>query len=158
MDFDAIWRTQNLEAIKTKLDRLNRRLLHLHQLLVTFKWSATVFPAPNPHKEKWFSGIKESLGKITIVDFKNVIAVLVDKKIQCSCLYNDFSQKGLNISQVSLDKDAAKWKTIARNKWWTQVSNLKFWDDPIAAESIKVKKQSPATFVLDASGKIIAKI
>jgi hypothetical protein len=38
---------------------------------------------------------------------------------------------------------------------WTQVSNLKYWDEPIAkqyqVESI------PATFILDASGKIVAK-
>ncbi|EJG00016.1 Thiol:disulfide interchange lipoprotein precursor [Flavobacterium sp. F52] len=37
---------------------------------------------------------------------------------------------------------------------WTHVSNLKFWDEPIAkqynVESI------PATFILDASGKVVA--
>ncbi len=58
---------------------------------------------------------------------------------------------------VSLDKDAVKWKeAIAKDKLvWTQVSHLKFWDEPIAkqyqVESI------PAPFVLDASGKIVAK-
>jgi len=37
---------------------------------------------------------------------------------------------------------------------WTHVSNLNFWDEPIAkqynVESI------PATFILDASGKVVA--
>jgi peroxiredoxin len=44
--------------------------------------------------------------------------------------------KGLNIVGVSLDKDAAKWKeAIAKDKLtWTHVSNLKFWDEPIAAQ------------------------
>lgn len=65
--------------------------------------------------------------------------------------------KGLNIIGVSLDKDKAKWKeAIAKDKLtWIHVSNLKFWDEPIAkqygVESI------PATFILDASGKIVAK-
>ena len=71
-------------------------------------------------------------------------------------LYKEFHSKGLNIIGVSLDKDAAKWKeAIAKDGLtWTQVSNLKFWDEPIAkqynVESI------PATFILDASGKVVA--
>lgn len=58
---------------------------------------------------------------------------------------------------VSLDKDAAKWKeAIAKDKLsWTQVSHLKFWDEPIA---IQYQVESiPATFILDASGKVVAK-
>jgi alkyl hydroperoxide reductase subunit AhpC len=72
-------------------------------------------------------------------------------------LYKEFHSKGLNIVGVSLDKDAAKWKeAIAKDKLtWTHVSHLKFWEEPIAkqyqVESI------PAPFVLDASGKVIAK-
>lgn len=102
--------------------------------------------------------LKESLGKITIVDFwaswcgpcraenPNVVAI-----------YKEFHDKGLNIVGVSLDKDAAKWKeAIAKdNLTWTQVSHLKFWDEPIAAQ-YKVEA-IPATFILDASGKVIAK-
>ncbi|MCW2120045.1 hypothetical protein M2326_002361 [Flavobacterium sp. 7A] len=58
---------------------------------------------------------------------------------------------------MSLDKDKSKWKeAIAKDKLtWIHVSNLKFWDEPIArqynVESI------PATFILDASGNIVAK-
>jgi peroxiredoxin len=65
--------------------------------------------------------------------------------------------KGLNIVGVSLDKDAAKWKeAIAKDKLtWTHVSNLKFWDEPIAAQY--GVQAIPATFILDASGKIVAK-
>ncbi len=101
--------------------------------------------------------LKESLGKVTIVDFwaswcgpcraenPNVVA-----------LYNELHSKGLNIIGVSLDKDAAKWKeAIAKDKLaWTQVSNLKYWDDPIA-KHYKVDG-IPATFVLDANGKVVA--
>ena len=65
--------------------------------------------------------------------------------------------KGLNIIGVSLDKDKAKWKeAIAKdNLSWNQVSNLKFWEDPIAAQ-YKVEA-IPATFILDASGKVVAR-
>ena len=72
-------------------------------------------------------------------------------------LYKEFHEKGLNIIGVSLDKDADKWKdAIAKDGLvWTQVSNLKYWDDPIAqkygVESI------PATFVLNQYGVVVAK-
>lgn len=65
--------------------------------------------------------------------------------------------KGLNIISVSLDKDAAKWKeAIVKDKLtWTQVSHLKFWNEPIAAQ---YEVQSiPATFILDATGNLVAK-
>ncbi|ESU28485.1 putative lipoprotein/thioredoxin [Flavobacterium limnosediminis JC2902] len=118
--------------------------------------TAPNFSAPNP--EGKMVSLKESLGKVTIIDFwaswcgpcraenPNVVA-----------LYNEFHAKGLNIIGVSLDKDADKWKdAIAKDKLaWTQVSNLKFWEDPIAKQYNV--KSIPATFILDASGKIVGK-
>jgi len=117
--------------------------------------------APNfsaPDLDGQMVSLKQSLGKVTIIDFwaswcgpcraenPNVVA-----------LYNEFHPKGLNIIGVSLDKDAAKWEeAIGKDKLaWIHVSNLKHWQEPIAkqygVESI------PATFILDASGKIVAK-
>lgn len=118
------------------------------------KWRSD-FSAPNPEGKT--VSLKESLGKVTIVDFwaswcgpcrkenPNVVAI-----------YKELHSKGLNIIGVSLDKEAAAWKqAIAKdNLSWTHVSNLKFWDEPIAkqygVESI------PATFILDSSGKVVA--
>ena len=56
-----------------------------------------------------------------------------------------------------MDKDEAKWKeAIAKDKLaWAHISNLKFWEDPIAKQYNV--KSIPATFILDASGKIVAK-
>ena len=118
------------------------------------KWR-TDFSAPNPQGKK--ISLKESLGKVTIVDFwaswcgpcrrenPNVVAI-----------YNELHSKGLNIIGVSLDEDPVKWKeAIAKDKLiWTQVSNLKGWEDPIA---MQYKVESiPATFILDQSGNVVA--
>ncbi len=119
------------------------------------KWISD-FSAPNP--EGKLISLKESLGKVTIVDFwaswcppcraenPNVVAI-----------YKDLHAKGLNIVGVSLDKDSEKWKeAILKDKLtWTQVSHLKFWDEPIALQY--GVQEIPATFILDASGKIVAK-
>ena len=62
----------------------------------------------------------------------------------------------MNIISVSLDKDAAKWQqAIEEDKLtWTQVSNLKEMEDPIALRYGVT--QIPTTFLLDATGKVIA--
>lgn len=71
-------------------------------------------------------------------------------------LYKEFHSKGLNIIGVSLDDNADKWKeAIAKDQLsWTQISNLKGWDDPIAkryhVDGI------PATFLLNEKGIIIS--
>jgi alkyl hydroperoxide reductase subunit AhpC len=72
-------------------------------------------------------------------------------------LYKEFHSKGLNIIGVSLDRDATKWKeAIAKDKLtWTQVSHLKYWEEPIAIQY--EVELLPTPFVLDASGKVVAK-
>ena len=103
------------------------------------------------------ASLKENLGKATLIDFwaswcppcrqenPNVVAI-----------YNEFHAKGLNIISVSLDKFADKWKqAIEEDKLsWTQVSNLKEMKDPIALQYEVT--QIPTTFLLDASGKVVA--
>jgi thiol-disulfide isomerase/thioredoxin len=104
--------------------------------------------------------LKESMGKVTIIDFwASWCRPCREENPKVVALYNELHGKGLNIIGVSLDKEngAQDWKNaIAKDKLvWNQVSNLMWWKDPIAktygVESI------PATFVLDASGKIVAK-
>ena len=102
--------------------------------------------------------LKESLGKLTIIDFwaswcgpcraenPNVVA-----------LYAKYHDKGLNIIGVSLDKDKDKWvEAIAKdNLTWNHISNLKFWEEPIA--QMYEVRAIPATYLLDANGVVIAK-
>lgn len=118
--------------------------------------NAPDFSAPNP--EGKMTSLKQSLGKITILDFwASWCGPCRAENPNILKLYNEFHSKGLNIIGVSLDKEATKWKeAIAKDKLpWTHVSNLKFWEDPIA--QLYNIKSIPATYILDSNGKIIAK-
>jgi peroxiredoxin len=120
--------------------------------------AAPDFSAPTPTGENM--SLKEALGKYTIIDFwaswckpcrienPNVVKV-----------YNKYHDKGLNIISVSLDKaeQKDKWiQAIADDKMdWYHVSNLQFWQDPIARQYNV--RSIPATFLLDENGVIIDK-
>lgn len=101
--------------------------------------------------------LKESLGKATLIDFwASWCSPCRQENPNVVALYNEFHSKGLNIISISLDEDAGKWKeAIAQDKLtWTQVSNLKEMKDPIALQY--GVSQIPTTFLLDASGKVVA--
>ena len=117
---------------------------------------APEFSAPNPEGKS--VSLKESLGKITIVDFwASWCGPCRKESPNMVKLYSEFHDKGLNIIGVSLDKDAAKWKeAIATDKLtWTQVSNLKEWKDQIAIQY--GVKAIPSTYVLNQYGVVVAK-
>lgn len=119
------------------------------------KWRAD-FSGPNPQGKT--ISLKENLGKVTIVDFwASWCGPCRQENPNVVALYKELHSKGLNIIGVSLDKDAKAWKdAIAKDKLtWNHVSNLKFWDEPIAKQ-YKVES-IPATFILDASGNVVAK-
>lgn len=116
------------------------------------------FSAPNPEGE--VISLKDAMGKYTIIDFwaswckpcrrenPNVVRV-----------YNKYHDKGLNIISISLDKESQKQRWIQAIKddklSWTNISNLKFWREPIALQYNV--RSIPATFLIDSEGKIIAK-
>lgn len=120
---------------------------------------APEFSAETPEGETL--ALKDVLGEVTLVDFwaswckpcrvenPNIVNV-----------YNKYHDQGFNIIQVSLDRPGQKdkWlKAIEEDNLgeWNHVSNLMFWQDPIAA-SYGVRA-IPAAFLLDKEGKIIAK-
>lgn len=143
------------KEIKTKLGQLKMPAVGATAPPVgSPNWRAE-FSAPNP--EGKVVSLKESLGKVTIVDFwASWCGPCRQENPNVVAIYKELHSKGLNIIGVSLDKEASKWKeAIAKDGLtWTHVSNLKFWEEPIAkqygVESI------PATFILDASGKVVA--
>ena len=114
------------------------------------------FSAPSPEGKT--ISLKESLGKVTIIDFwASWCAPCRQENPNVVAMYNELHEKGLNIIGVSLDRDGDKWKeAIAKDGLtWPQISNLKFWQEPIA-EQYNVKS-IPATFILDENGIIVAR-
>lgn len=73
--------------------------------------------------------------------------------------YNQYKDKGFNVLGVSLDaahQKAAWLKAIEKDQLnWTQVSDLKGWDNKAA--KIYGVRSIPANFLIDPSGKIIAR-
>jgi len=73
--------------------------------------------------------------------------------------YNKFKDKNFTILSVSLDKPDGRnsWISAIRSDGlnWTQVSDLKFWSNEAAA--LYAVRSIPANFLIDPSGKIIAK-
>ena len=150
---ESLKKTKPGKTIKENIETIKKK--ETAQKNIAVGKIAPDFKAPNP--EGKIVSLKENLGKVTLIDFwaswcppcrkenPNVVA-----------LYNEFHNKGFNIISVSLDTDAEKWKTaIAKDKLtWAQISNLKEMKDPIAIQY--GISQIPTTFLLDASGKIVA--
>jgi peroxiredoxin len=148
---------QNLdpELKKTKVGKsIEKKLTELKSVSVGRK--APNFSAPDVNGKT--IGLNESIGRVTIIDFwASWCGPCRAESPNMVALYNEFHAKGLNIIGVSLDKTADDWKAaIAKDKLgWTQISNLKYWDDPIAAQY--GVKAIPATFILNQYGVVVAK-
>ena len=117
-----------------------------------------------PDKDGNMVSLYDIKGKVTIIDFwaawcrpcrmenPNVVKV-----------YNKYHDKGLEIIGVSLDGTPRQQN--AKEEWlkaieddsltWYQVSNLKYFEGPVAKQYNITS--IPATYILDADGKIVAK-
>ncbi len=72
-------------------------------------------------------------------------------------LYKKYNKEGFNIIGVSLDRTKEQWEqaVIDDNLPWIQVSNLNFWNDPIARRySIRAIPQS---YLLNKDGLVMGK-
>lgn len=119
---------------------------------------ALPFEAPTP--EGGMLSLEQAMGKYTLIDFwaswckpcrmenPNVVRA-----------YNKYHERGLNIISVSLDRQGQKDRWLKAieddNMDWYHVSNLQFWQEPIArAYGVR---SIPQTFLLDENGIVIAK-
>lgn len=123
---------------------------------------APEFSAPTPDGN--ILGLKDIKGKVTMIDFwaawcgpcrrenPNIVQV-----------YNKYHEKGLEIIGVSLDGSTRQ--TDPKAAWiqaieedhltWHQISNLNYFEGPIA--KMYNIQSIPASFILDADGRIVAK-
>ena len=115
------------------------------------------FTAPNPDGTALtMSTIK---GKVTIIDFwaSWCKPCRVENPTYVR-LYEKYHNKGLEIISFSLDRENQKQRwidAIAKDKLtWHNVSNLKFWNDPVA--KLYNVSSIPAAFIIDEQGVIIA--
>lgn len=147
---DRIKKTDLAQSLKENLDSYSASEIGS---------KAPPFSGPNPEGEEL--ALEENLGKVTVIDFW--AAWCKPCRVENPNLvrtYNKYKDQGLNIISVSLDRPGQKDKWLQaieddNLEQWDHVSNLQFWNDPIAKKY--GVRAIPATFVLDENGVIVAK-
>lgn len=116
------------------------------------------FSAPSPDGNQL--ALSDIRGKATIIDFwASWCGPCRKENPNVVKIYQKYHDKGLEIINVSLDRPGHKDRWIKAikddNLTWHHVSNLNYFNDPIA--KLYNINAIPATYILDASGKIVAK-
>ncbi len=117
---------------------------------------APVFEGTTPTGE--LVSLASLKGKVTIIDFwASWCRPCRIENPNLVRLYNRMHDKGLEIVGVSLDKNQSSWARAIEDDGlsWNHVSNLKYWQDPIAL--LYGVRSIPAAFVLNKDGVIVAK-
>lgn len=137
------------EGIKEMIDNLSK---------VAVGSKAPLFSGPSPTGEE--IALQDVMGEVTLIDFwASWCKPCREENPNIVKVYEKYHDQGFNIIGVSLDKPGEKeaWTNAIKedNLTWNQVSNLMFWQDPIALEY--GVRAIPAAFLLDENGVIVAK-
>ena len=114
------------------------------------------FLGPSPSGE--VLNLSDLKGKVTIIEFwASWCRPCRVENPNLVRLYKQMHPKGLEIVGVSLDKNKSSWLRAIDDDGliWNHVSNLKFWQDPIA--KLYNIRAIPASFIIDQDGRIIDK-
>ena len=167
-EFDAKLANEILEKIPNKISNRQHNIEVMQKInfninnalskaVIEVNSIAPDFTAPDPEGNQ--ITLSEMLGKVTILDFwASWCRPCRLENPNFVKLYDKYHEKVLNIISVSLDRENQKsrWiKAIEKdNLSWYNVSNLKYWQDPVAL--MYNITSIPATFILDDKGTIIA--
>ena len=118
---------------------------------------APKFSAPNPQGE--VIALEDRMGEITLIDFWAAwCKPCRAENPNLVRIYKKYHEQGFNIIGVSLDREGQKDKwaqAIEDDKLtWSHVSNLQFWQEPIA--QLYGVRSIPAAFILDENGVIVS--
>jgi len=154
MNDELLNKSTNILTVKNIQDKINQAKTNKKLSVGDI---APDFTAPKPDGTALtMSKIK---GKVTIIDFwaSWCKPCRVENPTYVR-LYEKYHAKGLEIISFSLDRENQKQRwidAIAKDKLtWHNVSNLKFWNDPVA--KLYNITSIPAAFIIDEQGVIIA--
>lgn len=114
------------------------------------------FEGPSPSGE--VLNLSDLKGKVTIIEFwASWCRPCRVENPNLVRLYKEMHPEGLEIVGVSLDRNRSSWLRAIDDDGliWNHVSNLKFWQDPIA--KLYNIRAIPASFIIDKEGRIIEK-
>ena len=114
------------------------------------------FEGPSPSGE--VLNLSNLRGKVTIIEFwASWCRPCRVENPNLVRLYKEMHPKGLEIVGVSLDRNRSSWLRAIDDDGliWSHISNLKFWQDPIA--KLYNIKAIPASFIIDKEGRIVDK-
>ena len=156
-ELEELFNTLSSEVQESRLGKMvEETISRLSKVEIGGK--APNFSAPTPQGDEL--ALNDVLGEVTLVDFwASWCKPCRDENPNIVRVYEKYHDQGFNVLGVSLDRPGQKekWEQAIEedNLQWNQVSNLMFWQDPIAAEY--GVRAIPAAFLLDENGVIVAK-
>lgn len=146
---------QSLKELVTGIERKNAKKKMAEERLQIGKVAPNI-QLPSPQGDT--VALSSLRGNVVLIDFwAGWCAPCRKENPKLRRVYNKYKNKGFEIYAVSLDKTKDMWvKAIKQDRLnWIQVSDLKFWNSPVA--KLYNIQSIPNNILIDEEGKIIAK-